>query len=335
MRVLNITNGDATTPRLRQAGVSGDILPWRDVLHEGPVPAGDDLRSVSRVRAEHIASLGWAEPAQVQRDFAERDAQLARAAEYERIVLWFEHDLYDQLQILQLLNWFALQPATHDRLFLICHLDYLGVVPIEELAALRGSEQPVTAQQLQLARELWQAFTARTPQALAQWHDSDTFALPCMRPALGRLLEFLPAPVTGLNRSERQALHAVARGITAPDVLFEACQQRETARFMGDASFWLLLEELCSGEQPLLTVVNDESFFRPHGHPYGRDFLALRLRLTETGRAVLAGEQDAMTLRSIDRWIGGTHLRPDALWRWDAIEGRLLCATDNAGRTLH
>ena len=32
-----------------------------------------------------------------------RDAVLRRAREFGEVVLWFEHDLYDQLQILQIL----------------------------------------------------------------------------------------------------------------------------------------------------------------------------------------------------------------------------------------
>ena len=36
--VLHVTNGDSTTATMERAGITGDLLPWRDVLHEGPVP---------------------------------------------------------------------------------------------------------------------------------------------------------------------------------------------------------------------------------------------------------------------------------------------------------
>ena len=35
---LIITNGDDAVARMREAGIRGEILPWRDILHEGPVP---------------------------------------------------------------------------------------------------------------------------------------------------------------------------------------------------------------------------------------------------------------------------------------------------------
>ena len=40
--------------------------------------------------------------------------------------------------------------------------------------------------------------------------------------------------------------------------------------------------------------------------------------ITDAGRRVLAGEADRVELRGIDRWVGGTHLVPAAVWRWDA-----------------
>ncbi|MGI9511113.1 MAG: hypothetical protein ACR2QJ_17380 [Geminicoccaceae bacterium] len=37
MSDLVITNGDSAADRLRAAGCKAGILPWRDVLHDGPV----------------------------------------------------------------------------------------------------------------------------------------------------------------------------------------------------------------------------------------------------------------------------------------------------------
>jgi hypothetical protein len=38
---------------------------------------------------------------------------------------------------------------------------------------------------------------------------------------------------------------------------------------------------------------------------------------------VLAGTADRVALLGIDRWVGGTHLRPGRLWRWDRWSGRV------------
>ena len=62
--MLHVTNGDSTTATMELAGLAGDLLPWRDVLHEGPVPdlPQDELR---RVRADYLATLGPVETAEV------------------------------------------------------------------------------------------------------------------------------------------------------------------------------------------------------------------------------------------------------------------------------
>lgn len=38
--LLHVTNGDSAGNTLRQTSLGGAVLPWQDVLHEGPVPAG-------------------------------------------------------------------------------------------------------------------------------------------------------------------------------------------------------------------------------------------------------------------------------------------------------
>ena len=76
--VLHVTNGDSTTATMEHAGITGDLLPWRDVLHEGPVPQppDDELR---RVRAEYLQTLGPDFAAEVEAELRARDERLAAA----------------------------------------------------------------------------------------------------------------------------------------------------------------------------------------------------------------------------------------------------------------
>jgi hypothetical protein len=104
--LLHITNGDCAVAVISQV-VQGGILPWRDVLHEGPVRAGLSLEELSAERARFIADAGWGEFTAVLKNFRERDAAFRRAGEHDEIVLWFEHDLYDQLQLIQVLDGLA------------------------------------------------------------------------------------------------------------------------------------------------------------------------------------------------------------------------------------
>jgi hypothetical protein len=124
--VLNITNGDSAVDLMRTAGVPGKYLPWRDVLHDGPVPGALDLDALSRVRARFIVSRGWASQDQVEASFAQRNQILESFRGFDKVILWFEHDLYDQLQILQVLDWFSGQDAGSTTISMICTDQYLG-----------------------------------------------------------------------------------------------------------------------------------------------------------------------------------------------------------------
>ena len=99
--------------------------------------------------------------------------------------------------------------------------------------------------------------------------------------------------------------------------LFEAASATEQARFLGDWPFFLRLDALAAGPRPLVEGLP------PGGFPYAareaerRAYLVARARLTPAGQEVLAGRRDRAAILPLDRWLGGTHLRPDHLWRWD------------------
>ena len=102
--MLHVTNGDSAAELIRRSGIAGDVLSWRDVLHEGPVPADLELTALGRVRAEFLAAQGWGRVDEIRAAFIERDETIAAVGERDEIVLWFEHDLYDQLQLIQILD---------------------------------------------------------------------------------------------------------------------------------------------------------------------------------------------------------------------------------------
>jgi hypothetical protein len=108
--VLHVTNGDVVAERLSRLGVQGIILPWREILHEGPLPPYKSLDTAGRAlfnlqRAEFIVAQGWVDDsaANVLFDMNQRDALLLDRA-WDEIVLWFERDLYDQLLLSQIMT---------------------------------------------------------------------------------------------------------------------------------------------------------------------------------------------------------------------------------------
>lgn len=327
---LIITNGDAAGEILRKTIQRAEVMPWRDVLHDGPVPITSDLAELSRVRVGYLADKGWGTRAELGQAFEARDRGLAHAASFDRVVLWFEHDLYDQLQLIQILDWFGREHGAETHLYLVQADDFLGQQTPETIANLAQLEEPVFDQQMVLASRAWEAFRQPTPESWFGLLEADLSPLPFLRPAVTRMLEELPSAKSGLSRTEREILKAVRGGAARTRELFSAVQSQEEAAFMGDWSFWDRLDRLAEPPSPLIDGLEAGPFRPDMGQDAWRSYLDAELRLTVIGNEVLAGREDYVRHARIDRWFGGTHLTNESLWRWDSARGALIGPTGAA-----
>ena len=305
---LHVTNGDAMIPEIEAVAPDDPVLPWRDILHEGPVPGGVDDSLLRSERAAFLARAGWGDGVTLLELFERRDQKLLRGAEERDLWLWFEDDLYDQLQLLQILD------------LLGRHGPAGSVQRLLEVS--RGAEREVTGERevddatRRAARRAWAAFRASDPR---KWTSVDPPELPDVGPALRRLAQELPWTRDGLSRTERTALAAVADGANNPIEMFGAIQAAEERPFMGDYWAWVALHRLGAGEYPLVTTP-----VAPVPE-LTTDFAAQTYSVTDVGHDVLAARADHAELNGIDRWIGGVHLqghRPE--WRWDPVEDEVV-----------
>jgi Domain of unknown function (DUF1835) len=314
MRLLHVVNGDTAAERLRDAGVQGEITLSADVLYEGPLTPASSPERWRRERARFLAESGYVGYEEALARLTSWDRELEAFRTYDEVVLWFEHDLFDQLHLCRLLNWFGTRDNGLTDLCLVQASDYLGHMPPHQIAGLLDTRQPATPAQLRLGRAAWEAFCASTPAALETLANTDTTALPHLAAALTRHLEELPAVGDGLARSERQALTAVAAGPLSFSALFGAVSRMEESVFMTDLSLLRRLRGLAAGPRPLLRI--DQP----------RDAAAAGIAISTVGLAVLAGRGDWIEIcGGIDRWLGGVHLQGrGAAWRWDRSGRRLV-----------
>jgi hypothetical protein len=222
MPALHVTNGDAVVPELAAAaGVAPEeVLVWREILHDGPVPAGLDPDALARVRARHLAARdsSLTEP-DILAMFRQRDRRLD---EHDaEVILWFEDDLFDALLLAQIDERLAARPAGPVTRVRLRH------PPRGDLAAALAARAP----------------PAPAPAAFAALRSSDPTAWTAV-PAFARLLEELPDARTGLTRLERHILEALAAGPLTPHELFAAAVATEHPPWVGDATVWALAHEL-------------------------------------------------------------------------------------------
>ena len=298
--MLHITNGDSVVHGFREGNIPGTYLPWRDVLHDGAVPQRDTLEALSDVRASELTRLGFGNDDDLRAmraGFAERDRTLASFRDHEEVVLWFEHDLYDQLQLLQILDWFARQDLGPTRLTMIQIGSHPEVTPFHGLGQLNGAQltallptrRPVTTRQLEIGREAWAAFCSPEPSALSPFAERSEAAMPFLQPALRRWLEEFPSERDRLSRMEREILTAAGEGAKKRGRLCVDVWRLEAWPW-GDLSVCLRIDGLAAGPQPALDRDGDV------------------LALNDYGRALLAGDASAVRSRTVDTWLGGVHV---------------------------
>ena len=314
--MLHITNGDSVVSTFRQVRFPGAYLSWRDVLHDGPVPQTATLSELSDVRAQALAGFGAGSYEEIRAGFAARDQALENFRKDEEVVLWFEHDLFDQLQLIQLLAWFEQQELGKVKLSLIQIDSYPGVKPFYGLGQLSGTQlarlfparTSVTSAHLSTAREAWQAFRASDPTALLEYAHRKPPALPFLAAALQRFLEEYPWTSDGLSRTERQILQAAAAGRRKKTEVYQgSCKQEDVP--WGDGSIYLRMEWLASGPNPALVKLQQDEY-----------------AITDAGQQLLEHKADWIALQGgIDRWLGGVHLTgKQPQWRWDAEKTTLV-----------
>lgn len=307
--MLHITNGSVVAGLLRALGLKGDLISWDDLLHEGPVQAGLSVAALRGSRAAFLARCGSGEAGQIAQQLQSRDEAVIGASRHDEVVLWFEHDLYDQLQLLQVLN--TLPNGGRPRITAVAPEGYLGNHSPAHLATLFTRRREVDAADRATARTAWAAFRSSDPRALAD-AIPHLGALPHLPAAMRRHLQQFPSVSNGLSRTEAQALAAIAGGAArVADVYVQSHHEREEAIFMGDTGFLIHIRGLVESPNPLVIVV------RRHA-PSGSLALEDTVALTEDGERVLEGTADRVRLCGIDRWLGGVHLSGRGpMWRWD------------------
>ena len=146
-------------------------------------------------------------------------AIIERHDAYDELILWYEHDLFDQLNLIQLLPWIRERVPAEKVVSLVCigsfpgrpNFKGLGELTPVELGSLLGTRSPVTDEQYALAGRAWQAFREATPEALDTLRGEDTSALPYLATALTRFLQEYPWTSDGLSRTERRLLELACR----------------------------------------------------------------------------------------------------------------------------
>lgn len=328
--MLHIHNGDSTAGTLREFGFPGEHVAFHEALMDGPTPSNVSPDEWLNVRARFLGSYWGGDATECAEGLRKQEEWLDRYTEHDEVVLWFEHDLFCQINLIYLLDWFSARKSSSTRLSLICIGSFpgkpnfrgLGELTGEQLASLFDTRHEVTSAEFSLATKAWAAYRSSSPVQIEGLINEDTSALPFLRDALLLHLMRFPSPENGLGRVENIALNIISTGSSRFTSLFPHFASTAPSYGMGDVQLWSALCRLEIGNDPLIKIERPETTTANEPNAY-HDFV---FEATEFGRAVLQGKRDFIQNNGIDLWLGGVHLVNSDYWRWDSGVEKLVRA---------
>ncbi|MBA2176378.1 DUF1835 domain-containing protein [Halobacillus locisalis] len=297
--MIHIVNGEEVGKRLDTAD---PIIIWREMYDWGPLNHTWDTDDfIGRRAAFFEERIELPSPLFIQSN--KKQLASLRAIPYEEeVVLWFEHDLYDQTMLMFLLN--ELKGKGHNLSMVTLHA-YPGIEPFygmgqlssEQLNRLMETRQPVTEEQESEAVEGWRAYTSKHPFSLESWIENVDHPLPYLCKAMKTHLDYHPSKEKGLRRVEELTLSLLEKEEKTFIDLFEAVKKERSEDGLSDLRFAYMLKQL----QPLITFEGDPPDYKKvDADPV--------VSITEHGIRVLSGEWNRMDVIGIDDWVGGVRL---------------------------
>jgi len=324
LRTLHIRCGHDLQQSLPEAGFRGDYFVDIYPYLIGPVREGPGcLEQRARFIVDQYGDsfnppLEFAGQLRAMED---QDRELCESANYERVVLWFEHDRNDQLSLIHLLGHYALHPKP-PRLEIIAIGDFpgsrrftgLGELPPEALRLLWATRRPVTSAQLELGVNAWRALASPDPRALASLMRHDTPALPLLARALHRHLRELPSAVNGLSLTEELALTLMAEEPhSLSRIYWRMLWDTDPLPGQADGDVRDRILDMEGASERVFTRSPGRDREGKARAPWTDVFA-----ITDLGRAVLRGEVDFRSLNPPARWVGGVEVASSNVdWRWD------------------
>jgi len=102
---LHITNGDATTKILQDLAIPGKIITWREMLCEGKTTIDVGSEHFWKARFEFFKK-SYKITKKTFIDYTLKEYRnLCNQKKQEEIVLWFEHDLFSQINMIAVISW--------------------------------------------------------------------------------------------------------------------------------------------------------------------------------------------------------------------------------------
>lgn len=290
--LLHITNGDSFTQRLNTLNIKGDVITWREMLCEGKTLTTVGSESFWKTRYEFLhknykVSKSWF----IEKTLKEYRS-LCNHKQQDQIVLWFEYDLFCQVNMLAVISW-LLANRKYAQISLVCSgkedesdkMFSLNDLSDEQVLGLYKNKKELTQDDIEYADYVWQLYCSNNPMRLENLTDFDDYQFDYLGGAIKSHLKRFPSITNGLNNMENNILRLALdkRPASKKDLLTTVLQNQDNLGF-ADSQYERAITRL----KPLFTAFNP-------------------VRLTKKGKEILDGQTSYYScIRDNDVYLGGS-----------------------------
>ena len=210
---LHITNGDSFTERLKSLDIPGDIITWREMLCEGKTESNVGSESFWKTRFEFLSKNYKVTKTWFVEKTLKEYRSLCNHKQQDQIILWFEYDLFCQINMLAVISWLK-SYRRHAEISLVCSGDEdesdrlygLNELSDEQLHRLYGNRVALTQDDIEYADYVWQLYCSDNPIRLEHLSDFENYQFDYLSDAIKAHLQRFPSIKNGLNAVENNIL---------------------------------------------------------------------------------------------------------------------------------
>ncbi|NAS30632.1 DUF1835 domain-containing protein [Flavobacteriaceae bacterium R38] len=215
--ILHITNGDGFTSVLKKLKLKGEIITWREMLCEGKTVTDVGSEAFWKVRYDFLNKYYKVTKKRFI-DFTLKEyRELCNQKKQQEIVLWFEYDLFCQINMIAVLSWLK-KHRKGAEISLVCSgkeddsekLYGLSELSEDKLRELYKNKINLSQDDIEYADYIWQLYCSDNPLRLESFSKFNASQLRYLPNAIEAHVKRFPTVKNGLNELENKILAAAA-----------------------------------------------------------------------------------------------------------------------------
>ena len=253
-KTLHIANGDSTRHQLEKSGLQGDIVVCREVLCEGNIveDVGSDLFWQSRYT--FFKNECGVDKLEYFDKTIKEFVQLQDVSEYGEVVLWFEYDLFCQVNLMAICTYLLKHYKSAVWYYLVCvgkehpknDWKTLSDYRPEEFVQLYENKTKLSRNDLQFAKATWEVYVRNNKEEIKTFNYNQGKKIKYFEVAMQQHLKRFKNE-KGFNEIDYKILEIIkSHALTEREIVKKLLiwQRQETVYGLGDLQYFNKLKKL-------------------------------------------------------------------------------------------